>query len=143
MARLEAASVADFAPGAWRWPHVDPAREWACKGTGRVVVETDFLDRFERLRAAFGRPLHITSGYRSPEYNARVALTGADGPHTTARAVDIRVFGAAALELVVLARDLGFTGFGLAQKGPVASRYVHLDDLPDAPGQPRAWVWTY
>jgi hypothetical protein len=133
----------DFAPGAWHWPHVDPWKEWACKGTGRIVIETNFLDRFEKLRRMFGGPLIITSGYRSPEYNATVSTTGRTGPHTHARAVDIRLYGSHAFALVHLALGLGFTGIGLSQKGETSRRFVHLDDLPNAEGQPRPTIWTY
>ena len=127
-------------PGDWRWPHFKPS-ELACKGDGKLLIVPAFLDRLEHLRAEFGRPLAITSGYRSPAYNARVAATGTDGPHTTGRALDLLVRGADALDLLAIARGLGFTGFGIAQKGAV--RYLHLDDLPAAPGRPRPWLWSY
>lgn len=136
-------TITAFDLAAWRWPHVDPVREWACKGTGRIMVETDFLDRFERLRVAFGRPLIITSGYRSPEHNRQVSATGDDGPHTTARAVDIRIYGTWALDVIRRALDEGFTGIGVMQLGPRGGRYLHLDDLPDAPDRPRPWIWSY
>jgi uncharacterized protein YcbK (DUF882 family) len=126
--------------GEWRWPHFKPA-ELQCKGDGKLLIVPAFMDRLERLRAEVGQRLAITSGYRSPAYNARVAATGTDGPHTTGRAVDILVRGADALDLLVVARGLGFTGFGIAQKGAV--RYLHLDDLPGAAGQPRPWMWSY
>jgi uncharacterized protein YcbK (DUF882 family) len=145
MARIEYSSVADVNLGAWvkRWPHIDPAREWACKGTGRIVVDTDFLDLFEQFRAMFGKPLVITSGYRSPEYNQIVSTTGLAGPHTKARAMDIRIYGHHAAELEQLAWALGYTGLGRNQKGPHRSRFLHFDNLPNAPGQPRPWVWSY
>ena len=136
-------TITAFDLAAWRWPHVDPLSEWACKGTGRIVVETEFLDRVERLRLAYARPLIITSGYRSPEHNRQVSTTGDDGPHTTARAVDIRVYGTWALDLIRRAIDEGFTGVGVAQKGAQERRYIHLDDLPDAADQPRPWIWSY
>jgi zinc D-Ala-D-Ala carboxypeptidase len=126
----------------WRWPNVDPAREWASDG-GAMVVVPEFLDRFQSLREAMGRPLAITSGYRTPAHNMRVSGTGATGPHTTGRAVDIRVYGEVALRVVELARGLGFTGVGLSQAGPQASRFVHLDDLGPGFAGPRPWIWTY
>lgn len=141
--RYEFATVEDLPPDFWRWPHVDPAREWACRGTGAIVVVEEFLDRLERLRAGFGRPLIITSGYRSPGHNARVSTTGRTGPHTTARAVDIGIYGGDALELVQLGYDLGFTGIGINQRGAVSSRFVHLDDLPGDGQTPRPWIWSY
>lgn len=140
--RVELPSAAALQPGQWKWPHVDPAKEWACKGTGKLVYDTEFLDLFEKLRLMFGRPLPINSGYRSPEHNRLVADTGDAGPHTTARAADVRIYGTYAYELLALALGLGFTGIGLQQKGAPESRYLHLDILR-APDFPRPMIWTY
>lgn len=141
----EYASVAAVPVGVWRWSHVDPAREWACKGTGRILVDTDFLDLFEALRARAGRPLIITSGYRTPVHNASVSSTGLTGPHTTGRAVDIRIYGHRLYELVADALELGMTGVGFSQKSstPHAQRFVHLDNLPNGATAPRPWMWSY
>jgi hypothetical protein len=141
--RIALNNVDDLPKDFWQWPHIDPVKEWACKGTGKIVVETDFLDRLEALRKTVGHPLIINSGYRSPEYNNRVAETGTTGPHTTGRAVDIRIYGPRALNLVFHAVRLGFQGIGLSQKGPFANRFVHLDDLPGDGDTPRPFVWTY
>lgn len=141
--RIEFKSAADIPAGFWKWKNIDPAREWASKGNGSLLVETDFLDRVQKLRGMFGLPLIITSGYRDPAYNAQVAETGTTGPHTTGRAVDIRIYGHHAYELVALAMASGFTGIGLSQKGEQTKRFVHLDDLRNGPGSPRPWVWTY
>lgn len=140
--RVELASAKDLKPGQWLWPHVDPAKEWACKGTGKLVFDTEFLDLFEKMRKMYGRPLIINSGYRSPEHNRQVADTGDAGPHTTARAVDVRIYGGYAYELLALAVALGFTGIGVQQKGAIESRYLHLDILR-APDFPRPMIWTY
>jgi len=127
----------------WRWPHFTPD-ELRCRcGCGRVDMAPDFLDRLEQLRVAFGRPLSVCSGFRCPAHNANplVSHSGDRGPHTTGRAVDIRIGRGDAYALNALAPALGFTGIGFAQKGD--ARFIHLDDLPDAPGQPRPTVWSY
>lgn len=142
--RIEVTKVAEVLQrvGPWRWPHFTP-RELACKGSGAIVIETAFLDRLEQLRGIYGRPMVINSAYRSPAHNAAVSSTGTHGPHTTGRAVDVQVHGAHAIELVRRAIECGFTGIGLQQKGPVSSRFVHLDDLPGDERTPRPTVWTY
>lgn len=85
-----------------------------------------------------GEPLTITSGYRTPEYNASVSHTGAEGPHTKGRAVDFACDGRLAFKIIREALKLGFTGIGISQKG--TSRFVHLDMINEAP---RPNVWSY
>lgn len=143
---IAADSPAGLPAGFWRWPHIDPAREWADRISGAIAVVPEFLDKLEALRARVGRPLVIVSGYRTPEHNAAISRSGESGPHTHARAVDIRIYGTAALELVRHAMDLGFTGFGFEQSLELAPirRYVHLDDLTAADGFPaRPNLWSY
>jgi hypothetical protein len=49
----------------WRWPSFSP-REIACKGTGQLVLDDQALDKLQKLRDALGKPLILTSAYRSP-----------------------------------------------------------------------------
>lgn len=124
----------------WRWPNFAP-REFACACCRKANMDPGFMGRLQRLRVLYGKPISITSGYRCPAHNAKVSKTGATGPHTTGRAVDIPVARGEAFRLMKLALELGFTGFGFKQHGE--SRFLHLDDLPDAPGQPRPTIWSY
>lgn len=124
----------------WRWPHITPA-EWASRD-GEILIDTDFLDLFERLRTVYGHPLPITSGYRSPAHNAAVSTTGENGPHTTGRAMDIHVVGAEALIVLRFALALGYTGIGVAQSSTSSARFLHLDTLT-APDYPRPMIWSY
>ncbi len=98
------------------------------------------MARLERLRQAFGKPMRLSSAYRCPDYNARVSHTGLTGPHTTGRAVDVLISGEEAYRLVQLALEYGFTGIGIAQRGPYERRFIHLDDLE---GDLRPRVWSY
>ncbi len=134
--RMEFNSAADIPAGSWRWKHIDPAHEWACKGTGKIIIVPDFLDRIEELRTRVGFALPITSGYRSPEYNARVSDTSSNGPHTTGMACDIAVTGIKAMTLISTALQLGFVGIGVNQKG--TGRFVHLDMARTVPA-----IWSY
>ena len=106
-------------------------------------MDPEFMNRLERVRHEYNKPMRLSSAYRSPEHNAKVSSTGTTGPHTTGRAVDVLVSGSDALDLIDCAIFNGITGIGISQKGPHDKRFVHLDDLPDAPGQPRPWVWSY
>ena len=120
----------------WKWANF--SRE-EMKGP----MDPSFMDRLQRLRDSYGKPMRVTSAYRSPIDNVKVSTTGATGPHTTGRAVDFQIPLEDVLEVIYIAKTVGFTGVGLKQHGSHNKRFIHLDDLPDAPGQPRPRVWTY
>lgn len=108
-----------------------------------VCMDVTFLQLIDELRHLYGHPIKITSGFRSPEYNAKVSSTGATGPHTTGKAADIQVSGARAHRLLKIALELGFTGIGISQKGDHDKRFIHLDILTQAEGFPRPHIWSY
>lgn len=121
--------------------HFDRA-ELACRcGCDEMRFDPSFLAELERLRVAYDRPMVIPSGYRCPEHNAKVSKTGKTGPHTRG-AVDVGTHGRDAWLLIGYAVNRGWT-VGVSQKGARESRFIHLDRLPNAPGQPRPWVWSY
>lgn len=129
----------DVEEGIWRWPNFSP-EEMACRGTGSLRLDEDFMDRLQGLRDIVQMPLPVTSGYRSPEHDA--AIRGA-GVHPTGLAADIRCFGPAAKRILEIAPKM-FTGIGIHQKNSHSGRFIHLDMLPeDDPGHPRPWIWTY
>lgn len=121
-------------------PHFSDG-ELMCKCGCELLPEQDFMDKIEALRVAYGRSMTVTSAARCPAYNAKVSGTGRTGPHTTGRAIDIAIDRKAAWELLNLAVQFGFTGIGVQQKG--GGRFLHFDDLPNAPGQPRPTIWSY
>lgn len=122
----------------WRWPNFRPEEFTSAGDTGALLIEPEFLDRLQKLRSLFNRPLVINSGYRSPNYNAKVSSTGLTGPHTTGRAVDIKCLDSGTrYTLVAMALDLGFTGIGIAKT------FVHLDDIRNNTKIPRPMMWLY
>lgn len=122
-------------------PYFVPA-EFECRCGCKGMPKNELIRKMVQLRAAIGRPIVITSGYRCPNYNAHVSNSGEDGPHTRGLAADVRTRGPAALELIKEAINLGFTGFGIAQKG--ARRYVHLDLVQPGDEQIlRPMIWSY
>jgi zinc D-Ala-D-Ala carboxypeptidase len=115
--------------------------EVTCKcGCGMLPMQ-DFMDKVQAARDQLGKVLAVSSGARCAAHNARQSSTGTTGPHTTGRAIDLLVRGADALNLVVIAVKLGFTGIGVSQRGTV--RFIHLDDLPNGPNCPRPYIWSY
>lgn len=127
---------------AWPWDHFTP-EEMACRGDGSLKLDEKLMDRLQKLRETVGFALNVSSGYRSPSYNAKVSDTGNDGPHTEGRAVDVLVAGGQAWALIQAATQLGFTGIGISQRGDPAKRFVHLDICSELESRPRPWVWTY
>lgn len=113
--------------------------ELNCPHCGKMEFPEAFLQHLETIRVIFGRPMPLNSGYRCPDYNDQISDTGRDGPHTKG-AVDVRISGQDAYELVGWALRMGWTGIGINQKGDFPQRFVHLDRL-HLVMRPR--IWTY
>jgi len=122
-------------------PHFTVA-EMACSCCGDAPMDPGFMAQLEALRLEYGQPMVISSGYRCPAYNVRVASTGASGPHTTGRAADVLVSGPGAYTLLRLALAHGFTGIGIKQHGRHTKRFMHLDNL-NGTLRPQPCIWSY
>lgn len=127
-------------PSEWMWGPYFSVKEFTCKGSGECLMDPFFMDKLVGIRKEYNAPMIVSSGYRSPAYNAQVAATGESGPHTTGRAVDIIVDRGNAYRLLSIALMRGMTGIGINQKGE--GRFIHFDDL-DAPAYPRPTIWSY
>lgn len=115
-------------PSRWPWPHFSP-REVACKGTGRVKVHIKSMNALEAFRRELGRPVYLTSAYRSPVHNA--AVGGApNSMHLRGQAFDVQVRDNDPAEIERAARRAGFTGFGFYQR----QGFIHIDT-----GRAREW----
>ena len=111
----------DWPLSEWRWPHFSP-REIASKGEGALLVDFDAMDKLQALRSRLGKPLILTSAYRSPAHNR--AVGGAKNSyHMQARAFDVRMENQNPAEFEAAARAVGFTGFGHY----VSSGFMHID----------------
>lgn len=114
----------DVPEDAWRWESFSP-REIACKGTGKIIINENALDKLQALRDALGKPLVLTSAYRSPEHNRRVG--GAkNSKHMEGIAFDVRMENHDPHRFEAAARAVGFTGFGYYPK----SGFMHIDTGP-------------
>ncbi|MBA43607.1 MAG: peptidase M15 [Magnetococcales bacterium] len=105
-------------------------------GSAEKGMSEEFMRRLQMLRNLYRKPMLITSGLRTPEYNKKIGGAPAS-MHVQGKAADILVSGADAYELLGLALTVGFKGVGISQKGPHNSRFIHLD-LRDQPT-----VWSY
>jgi uncharacterized protein YcbK (DUF882 family) len=86
------------------------------------MISAGLLNMLETLRALWGKPLVITSGYRCRAHNE--AVGGASGSeHLRGRAADIAAVDAASQDILAgCARTVGFRNI---IKGG-AKKYVHL-----------------
>lgn len=114
----------DFPLGDWRWPNFSP-QEMASKREGELLIDPASMDKLQALRTALGKPLLITSAYRSTAHNARVK--GAkNSQHRLGKAFDVVMTNQNPAAFERAARAAGFTGFGHYPK----SNFMHIDTGP-------------
>jgi uncharacterized protein YcbK (DUF882 family) len=105
--------------------------EFDCKETGENDMHPELLVRVQALRTRYGKPIRISSGYRSKRHS-KEAKKPQPGMHTKGLACDIACHSDDAYELVEFAFELGFTGIGISQvEGK--PRFIHLDLRDTAP----------
>lgn len=98
-------------------------REFACQDGSQVVFIDDYLYTIlDILRNKLGKPVIITSGYRTPWWNAK--YNGAKySYHMRGMAADIRVDGMSAKELAKELDKIVPNGCGII----VYNTWVHFD----------------
>lgn len=104
------------------------ASEFLCKGSGCCSsgkIDEDLVEILQKIRDAFGKPVHINSGYRCPKHNEKVG--GAPGSyHTYGQAADISVKDTAPAEVAKYAESIGVLGIGLYETD-ADGYFVHVD----------------
>ena len=70
-------------------------REFACHdGSDKILISDETVAVLEKIRTYFGKPVTITSGYRTAAYNASPKVGGAkNSQHVKGTACDIKVQG--------------------------------------------------
>lgn len=109
-------------------------RELRCRdGTDTVMVDETLTVVLQCIREHFGKPVVITSGYRTVAHNAKVG--GAkSSQHLLGRAADIRVQGVSVEDVAAYAESL-MPDWGGVGRYPVkagrATGWVHVDTRAD------------
>lgn len=115
--------------------------EFDCRETGDNAMQEDFMDLLQDIRKVYGKPMIITSGYRHPRHSVEI-IKSKPGEHTYGVAADISMHGDDVREFMVIASGFGVRRFGLKQKGPLASRFIHIGIGDRELGFPMG-CWTY
>ena len=100
-------------------------REFACQdGSDPVFIAPALVDVLEKIRAHFGKPTTVTSGFRTAAHNAKPSVGGsATSQHLYGLAADIHVSGVAPATVAAYAETL------LPNKGGIGiySNFTHVD----------------
>ena len=89
----------------------------------KVLIDVDFVKGpLQKIREHFGKPIMITSGYRTQEHNTQVK--GASGSyHLKGMAFDIHIAGVSALTIAKYAESIGVKGIIIYPTGR-----THIDN---------------
>lgn len=113
-----------FPMSEWRWPNFSP-QEIASKREGELLIDEASMDKLQALRTALGKPLLITSAYRSAAHNKRVG-GATHSQHRLGKAFDVMMTNQDPAAFERAARAAGFTGFGHYPR----SGFMHIDTGP-------------
>ena len=108
-------------------------REFGCKGSDVVLLDEELVVLLQCIREHFGKPVHITSGYRTAAHNAAVGGSKSS-QHLLGRAADIQVQGVSVEDVAAYAESL-MPAWGGVGRYPVkagrAKGWVHVDTRPN------------
>ena len=92
--------------------------EFACDD--QVDIDIKLVKELQKLRDFIGKPIKVTSGYRTPERNKRIGGSS-KSKHMEGIAADICVEGMSIEELYYIANHFAFNGIG------VYNYHLHVD----------------
>lgn len=98
-------------------------REFACTdGSDPIFIDTELVDVLQKIRTHFGKPVTITSAYRTPTRNKAVGGT-TYSQHLYGTAADIKVKGVSPKKVAEYAETL------LPHKGGIGiyATFIHVD----------------
>lgn len=107
-------------------------REFACKGSDVVLLDDELVVLLQCIREHFGKPVYITSGYRTAAHNAAVGGSKSS-QHLLGRAADFHVEGVPVAAVAAYAETLLPSRGGIGRYPKDAAHpkrstgWVHID----------------
>ena len=98
-------------------------REFACNdGSDPVFIDTELVEVLQKIREHFGKPVTITSAYRTPSHNSKEGGTFYS-QHLYGKAADIKVQGISPSKVADYAKTIlkNYGGIG------IYSSFTHID----------------
>jgi uncharacterized protein YcbK (DUF882 family) len=98
-------------------------REFCCTdGSDPIFIDSELVNILQKVRTHFGKPVTITSAYRTPTRNKAVGGT-TYSQHLYGRAADIKVNGVSPKTVATYANTL------MPQKGGIGTykNFTHID----------------
>lgn len=105
--------------------------EFACSDHSDIVlIDTELVYILEQVRAHFGKPVHINSGYRSPSYN--ISIGGSPrSQHCLGTAADITIKGVDPIRIALYLASMPYFqkrgGIGYYSRVQLTGGFVHVD----------------
>jgi len=108
--------------------------EFKSPDSNELIIKDSLVYQLDNLRMHYGKPIKITSGYRTVEHNVKVGGV-AGSSHRAGLAVDIEVLTSEdRFRLINLAMQCRFPRIGIGKT------FVHLDIDT---GKPLNIIWLY
>ena len=103
------------------------------QGSGQLM-DPELLDMIDKAREIYGKPIRVTSGYRTEDHNRKVG--GVDSSsHLKGLAIDVAcVRSNDRFEMLTALIEVGFNRIG------VAGTFIHVDIDK---GKSQNVIWTY
>lgn len=112
--------------------------EFRCKHCGMLPkhgMNTVLMERLDKLRSMYGKPIYVSCGYRCPSHNAEVGGVS-DSQHIYGNACDIYVNGDYQKFYNLVVKSKLFDGVGYYPY----DQFVHVDCRDDG-RSPNYYMW--
>lgn len=98
-------------------------KEFACRdGSDTIKIDRQLVNYLQKIRDHYGKPVNITSAYRTASYNKKVG-GASNSYHMKGMAADIYISGVSPQNIADYAKSIGIKGVGTYK----SQGFVHID----------------